>query len=149
MVIVGLPVAICGLGCGAESVPSVTPSSGHLIMIGLAYIKATETLNHAPRNKDELVPFLKREPDPDDPDKPVPEIDLDDLFRSPTDRQDYVIHWGLDYREYGGPPRKLPVLAYEKEGKDGKRVVLQVRYAHTVTEEQLANLPFPPGFPPP
>ncbi len=45
-----------------------------------------------------------------------------------------------------GKPAEIPVLAYEKNGVDGKRLVLQVRYVTLVSDEDLATLPFPPGF---
>ncbi len=148
MVLVALLSSVCGSGCGGgEAVPRVTKSTGHLKDIALGYLKATEALGYPPRNKDELIPFLK--PEQDDPESPPPEIDMAELFRSPTDDQDYVILWGVDYREYDVPRRKLPVFAYEKVGKDGKREVAQGRYVHTVTEEQFANLPFPNGVQPP
>jgi hypothetical protein len=62
-----------------------------------------------------------------------------------------VILWGVDYRTYktSGDPASLPVLAYEKHGKDGKRLVLQYRYVTLVTDEELAGLPFPKGHRPP
>ena len=150
MVIIAVLSSACGSGCGGnENVPRVSKSTGHLKDIALGYMKATESLGYPPRNKDELIPFLKRDPEQDDPERPTPEVDIADLFRSPTDDQDYVILWGVDYREYDVPRRKLPVFAYEKTGKDGKREVAQGRYVHTVTDEQLANLPFPNGVQPP
>jgi hypothetical protein len=146
MAIAGLLAGAVAQGCGSDSVPLVTSSSTRLGTIAFAYLRATDALDHPPRNKDELAPFLKREPDAGDPDKPVSEIDLDELFRSPTDGQDYVILWGADFRDLGLSRRKMPVLGYEKESKDGKRLVAQGRYVHIVTDEQLADLPFPPGF---
>ena len=46
----------------------------------------------------------------------------------------------------GGPPAKIPVLAYEKTGKDGKRWVLRgYRFATTVPDDKLADLVFTDG----
>lgn len=142
----GFVIGACALGCGSgETASPVTPSSKHLSAIGAAYAQATTALDRGPQSKDELMPYLQQEPDPDDPDKPVQNIDIDQVFRSPNDDQDYVILWGVDLREYPGR-RQAPVIAYEKQGKDGKRVVLQGRWAHTVSDDRLADLPFPMGF---
>ena len=144
--VVGLVASMSGFGCGgSEVVNPSAPSASRLRTIVVAYAKATDELDHPPGSKEELLPYLKSQPDPDDSDTPVKEIDVDALFRSPTDGENYVIFWGVDCREFSGFPRTQPVLAYEKEGKDGKRVVAQGRYVRTVTDDEFAELPFPKG----
>ncbi len=72
--------------------------------------------------------------------------DTPEILRSPADGEEFVIHWGVDYRKYLGKSGGLPVLAYEKAGKGGFRYVLQVRTIEHVTDAQLAKLPFPTGY---
>ena len=147
MGVIGSLALVCGFGCGGSpKVPHADPSAVNLREIVWAYGKATASLEHPPRTKEELAPYFIREPDPEDPDRPVKEINVAEVFRSPTDGQDYVINWGSDLRDNEGNPKTWPVFAYEKVGQDGKRLVLQGRYVKTVTDEQLADLPFPPGF---
>ena len=145
--LVGLLACVSGLGCGGGGkVTPLAPSSNNLRTIVLAYGKATQDLGHAPRSKEELLPYFQSAPDPEDPDKPVKIVDVSTIFRSPADEKDYVIHWGVNLADFEGAPSTWPVLAYEREGKDGKRFILQGRYVKAVTDEQLAELPFPPGF---
>jgi hypothetical protein len=137
--VVCLLVSLGGYGCGEAISPLPPPNLYQLRTIGFAYALATDNLDHPPSNKAELLPFLKEVAKSDD--SPA------ELLRSKVDGEEFVIHWGFDCRSIGGTPVKMPVLAYEKAGKDGKRLVLQsYRYASQVTEEQFAELPFPPGF---
>jgi len=127
-----------GYGCGPKA-PNLTdppPAANKLGAIGRAYMLATDALDRGPLNKDELKPYIS-------PDW----ADLD-VFRSPNDNEEYVILWGLDYRgmDLQGNFRKQPVFAYEKTGKDGKRLVLQGRYVFQVEDEDLTKLPFPPPY---
>ena len=145
--VVGLLACMCGLGCGSShKVPPANPSAKNLDDILWAYARATTALGYGPRNKDELAPFFKVEPDPDEPDRPVRSVDVANVYRSPNDDQDYVIDWGFDIRELDRNPKYWPVIAYEKSGQNGKRYVIQGRYVRLVTDEDLADLPFPEGF---
>jgi len=110
--------------------------------IGLAHIQATQELDRPPAGKEELLPYL-RDLLQQDPDYANPS----DIFRSKVDGEEFVIHWNVELRELGrANPRKMPVLAYEKSGKDGKRQVLQFRNTFPATQEELSELPFPPPY---
>jgi len=115
----------------------------------MAYGKATLDLDRPPKNKEELLPFLKPPANPDNPDAAT--LKPEDILRSPADGEEFVIHWGIDIRSLnmGGDPAKLPVLAYEKNSHNGKRLVLQGRTVTEVTDEQFSELPFPRGHNPP
>jgi hypothetical protein len=129
-------------GCGGgKSYAPPAPASDQLRVIGVAYAKATASLGRPPANKEDLLPFLPKQQDPD-----IGEPE--DYFRSKVDGEEFVIHWGVDVRalNMSGRPADLPVLAYEKKGEDGKRLVLQGRYVNQVTDEELAKLPFPAGY---
>jgi hypothetical protein len=134
-------------GCGGRHTGKpLDPASQQLRNIGYAYELATMRLDRPPLRRAELLPFLKKE---EDPENPAARADPTDIFRSANDGEEFVIHWGLDVRAVNpaGHPSKVPVLAYEKRGKDGKRFILQhVRIVRKVTDEELAKLPFPPGF---
>jgi hypothetical protein len=149
VVVVGLLASLGGAGCGpAQEVipPEVKDATDNLRKIAMAYVRATEALDRGPKNKEELVPYIHPPPDPEDPDAPEPEIDMEKLFRSPNDGENYVINWGTDFRDFRINTRTMPVLGYEKEGKDGKRVVAQGRYIRVVTNDEFVDLPFPPGY---
>src|SRR5688500_1657546 len=82
-------------GCGSRpTVQAVPESHQNLRNISFAYAQATDSLGRGPLNKEELKPFLKKMGDPAE------------ILRSPVDGQEFVIHWGLDYRKMksGSPP---------------------------------------------
>jgi len=112
----------------------------------MAYGQATVKLERPPNNKEEIFDFLKGPPKADDPNAAT--INPEDVMRSPVDGEEFVVHWGLDFRtmNLGGDPAKLPVLAYEKHSHGGKRLVLQGRSVSEVTDEEFADLPFPKGY---
>jgi hypothetical protein len=130
----------------------------NLNTIGRAYAIATEELRHPPRNKEEFLPYLKatlaeetlakERAEADEPAAAGDVRKVEDVMRSESDGEEFVIHWGVDCRGQRG--LTAPVLAYEKSGKDGRRYVLQgVRGPYLVKNEKFAELPFPPGFNPP
>jgi hypothetical protein len=129
----GCFLACCwGAGCGpGKPVEVSSPASyQNLKSISLAYFDATAKLGRPPGNLNDLMPFLKKQGDPAV------------LLRSPDDGKDYTILWGVDVRA-AKPP--YPVLAYEQEGKDGKRFVLEGRNVARVTNDEFKKAPFPPG----
>jgi hypothetical protein len=123
-------VLVAASGCRSEIVGTSTKSYDNLAQIGSAYCKATDTLNHAPANLAELTPFLSEYGDPAT------------LLKSPDDKEDYVILWGVDYRDI----QPLPVTAYEKTGVNGRRRVLRVRVVLDLTDDEFRKSPFPPGY---
>jgi hypothetical protein len=146
----------CGFGC-SRGAPKKNTTLADLNTIARAYASATDELGHPPRSKEEFLPYLKaalaEERNPGqaaDSDEPVAAADVrkvEDVMRSESDGEEFVIHWGVDYR--GPRSLKAPVLAYEKRGKDGRRYVLQGLRPRSVKDEEFADLPFPPGFNPP
>jgi hypothetical protein len=133
--VVVIGIAGCGSGTTVKQLPA---SVFQLKLIAQAYAQATESLERPPNNKQEILEFLK-DKGYDNP---------EDILRSKVDGEEFVIHWGVDYRNVGpgSRPATLPVLAYEKVGKDGKRQVLQFRYVSQVADEDLASLPFPKPY---
>jgi len=120
-------------GCGGgPTVVKVPSSMQHLKKISAAYIEATKNLGKPPNNLEELKPFLEKLGD------------LDTILRSPDDGQEYKIFWGVDYNNAKTDKGYL-VLAYEQEGKDGKRYVLCVRQVLHLSNEKFQALPFPEG----
>jgi len=137
--VVGLLVSMGGLGCGSGK-PSSEPAAsiGQLRTIAIAYGKATTELERPPQNKAELMLYLK--------DLAKGYDDPADILRSKVDGEEFVIHYGVDFRDVAGKDADMPVLAYEKYGKDGKRAVLLFRFPFVKTDEDFANCKFPPGY---
>jgi hypothetical protein len=125
-----LAIAGCGSGNDLKDPPA---SFFRLKAISLAYVQATDQLERAPQSKDDIIPFLKQQGDPQE------------LLRSSVDDQDFVINWGIDYRKMNPQERYSTVTAYEKVGSSGKRWVLQYRTVSLATESELAKMTFPPG----
>ena len=145
--VLGLMIFVGSFGCGHSTPkpPEISPAMTQLYAIQRAYIDATISYNRPPSNKDELAPYLKDPADREKTAKP------EDILISATDGEEFVIHWGFDFRheDLSGDTTQWPVLAYEKTGKDGKRLVSQIRVVREATAEQLAAPPFPEGFRPP
>jgi hypothetical protein len=144
---VGLVVVFSGAGCSKSKAPDRPMAAAQLSAIGRAYFEATEEMGHPPRNKEELMKYIKMtKKNPDNPEESVT-VDAAEVLRSTNDNEDFVILWDVDVTKFdlSGRPSALPVLAYEKNGKDGKRYVLQIRHPSHVTDEKLESLPFPPG----
>jgi hypothetical protein len=144
--VVGLLVALAGFGCSKSKPPPPAPVAAQLRAIGAAYFAATRELDHPPNNKEELVRYIKlAKPNPEDPENPET-VNPAEVLRSPNDNEEFVILWGVDVMSLNTSKQNmLPVIAYEKNGKDGKRWVLQLRFARQATDEEMETLPFPPG----
>ena len=131
---------LCAVGCGSSRTreQKSEPSLERLIAIRRAYIEATRDLEHPPKDVGELKPYLKGG------------ADLAMLLRSPNDGQEYTILWRVDINTL--PPLETTsanvfyVLAYEKQGKDGKRWVTGFRRARQMTEDDFKDAPFPPSY---
>jgi hypothetical protein len=138
--VVGLLVSMGGVGCGsAKTAPDLAASSiPQLRTIGIAYAKATSEMERPPQNKEELLLYLK--------DLAKGFDNPADILVSKVDGEPFVIHYGIDFREVTGKDTEMPVLAYEKQGKDGKRGVLLYRFPYLKTDEEFANCKFPPGY---
>jgi hypothetical protein len=121
-----------GCGSGNATVGTVAPSYDNLKILSGAYFQATQRNNRPPQSLDELMPFIKVKGDPSA------------VLRSPDDGQNYKILWGVDV---GGrlPGGKYPVVAYEQQGKGGKRYVLEGHNVVHLTDAEFKKAPFPPG----
>jgi hypothetical protein len=94
-------------------------------------------LNRPPANAKELLPFVQ------EMGKPA------DILRSPNDGQDFVVVWGVELRKLKETGNAVPVVAYEKVGKDGKRHVLRGRAdVVLMTDGELKGAVFPSGYNP-
>jgi hypothetical protein len=129
-------------GCGSSTETNVVPltaSEKNLKDVVLAYLDAQEVLHHYPKNAEELKPYLKRFGDPDQ------------LLKSPTDGEPYVILWGTDLSRGGPTPyqQMFPIFGYEKKGSGGKRAIVDVRGRPlTVPTEDFPKLTFAGGHKP-
>ncbi|MBY0521880.1 MAG: hypothetical protein K2R98_00690 [Gemmataceae bacterium] len=132
-------VLLCAIGLGCASAPStVEPDTRgqNLARIARAYAQATKSLGHPPRSDDELLPYLKSQGD------------AEALRRSPVDGQPYVILWNVDM-EAGTPGSTQPVvIAYEKQGEKGTRLVLTAVGVRRITEKEFREANFPNGHQP-
>jgi hypothetical protein len=127
---------LAGAGCG-QSVDFTPPSptQRNLTNIGSAYTSATIRLNRPPANLEDLSPDLE---------KHGPTADL---LRSPNDGELFELVWGVELRGLKAKGNEIPVIAYEKKGRDGKRHVLRGRSeVLLLTESQLKSARFPPGY---
>jgi hypothetical protein len=134
--IAAMPVAAM-FGCGpTETHSGPTDDIGNLRGIARVYTMANRDLGRPPRNVDELKNILA--PAMDNPES---------VFRSQRDGQEFVIVWGLDMvgRDLNSPT----VLAYERTGVDGKRLVVNCAGNVTeVSEADFSKLRFPKGHKP-
>jgi prepilin-type N-terminal cleavage/methylation domain-containing protein len=138
----GPAVLLAGLGGCWSSTPKVIPltqSEHNLVNVAKGYIDAHEDLHHAPKNAEELKPYLKPYGDPDQ------------LLVSPNDGEPYVVVWGADPSR-GGPTeyqQMFPILAYERKGTGGRRAVTDIRGRPlTVPAEDFPKLVFAGGHKP-
>jgi hypothetical protein len=122
--------ALCALacfftaGCSRTTLPAVKQQdTGNLTTIGLAYNRATDKLGRPPKDLEELKPHLKDLGDPEA------------ILRSPHDGQPYVILFGRDIRKIDVMPP--PIIAYEQQGSNGIRYVLNTMGIQPMTDEQF------------
>jgi len=140
---IGLVVGVSAIGCDGSPPPAAETSRAevNLQRIGAAY-SAVAARGRPPRRAADLAKDLQAGPDQQNP---------SDILRSPNDNQEYVIVWGVDFRtlaaQRGG--NLDVVLAYERTGKDGKRLVLKPpALVSPMTEEEFRAASFPPGHTP-
>jgi hypothetical protein len=132
----GLIVALGLVGCSRPVITErpVNKAEADLGIIASAYAQASDRLGRPPRNVAEIMPFLKQAGNPDE------------ILRSPNDNQPYIIIWDVNLDQITGEP---PILAYEKQGRDGKRYVINVEKVVTaLTDREFAKAPFARGHKP-
>jgi hypothetical protein len=135
LVLALLTVSGCLHGGGEHT---LTLAEDRLVKIAMAYTNATNHLRHAPKGLAEIRPYFEGGA-------------ADEIIRSPDDGEEFVILWGVDYNKL--PPRRedpFTVAAYEKRGTGGKRYVLRIpTQVVLMTDKELADAVFPPGYQPP
>ncbi len=122
----GLTLVLAGCA-GTVVINEGKKEEQNLRFIGRAYVKACSANGQEPKDGEELKAFLKEFGDPDT------------ILTSPVDGQPYVILWGTPVaRAERGQAEVL--LAYEKTGAHGKRLVLNAALlVHTMTEEEFTQ----------
>ena len=121
------------IGCGGEKIEPLTtdPTVIALDKIGGAYIRGTPP----PKTKAELLAIFKLSSFPKE------------LLISPNDGQEFIIVYDVELKGLKVSGAQLPVVAFEKSGKDGKRYVLRgMNTVVQLTEDQLKSSVFPEGY---
>ena len=121
------------IGCGGEKIEPLTtdPTVIALDKIGSAYIRGTPP----PKTKAELLAIFKSSSYPKE------------LLISPNDGQEFIIVYDVELKGLKVSGAQLPVVAFEKSGKDGKRYVLRgMNTIVQLTDEQLKSSVFPAGY---
>jgi hypothetical protein len=99
-------------------------------MLFAAYSDARQKLGRPPRSLEELKARLETYGA------------SEQRLISPRDGAPYVIVWGVDMHDLRNldPPA---VIAYEREGADGQRVVLTIMGVVRMTEDEFTRLKLP------
>jgi hypothetical protein len=106
--------------------------------IRMAYSKFQATRNRAPQGPDDIRPLLAESGN------------ADDLLRSARDGQPFVVCWGVDLTQPPTWAKSTAILAYEKQGVEGKRYVLTfARSVELMSDKEFSEASFPPGHKPP
>jgi hypothetical protein len=123
-------------GCGPSAVHGPPASDAdHLRSIVNVYAIANRDLGRPPTKMVELENVLA----------PVMK-DPSSVFRSSRDGEQFVIVWGLDVGRYGNTSTPL---AYEKNGVNGKRLIVDFQgKIREVSNEEFAQIKFPKGHTP-
>jgi hypothetical protein len=128
-------LSLFAIGCGKKEAPVDSPARPNLEKIGDAYVRATIQFNHPPNSLEELLPALKSHGNPDE------------ILISPVDGQKFEIVWGVELRMLKAQGNEIPIVAYERTGKDGKRHVLRGRADVLLMDEKtLKGAKFPAGY---
>jgi len=136
----GLALLLAGLGGCSPSVHvlPLTKAEKGLSFVVVAYQEAHNKLGRAPKNADELKPFLKEFGNPDE------------LLVSPNDGEPFVVVWGAT--PAGAPTGykgMWQIIAYEQKGTGARRVICDVRARPmTVPEDDFGKLTFVGGHKP-
>ena len=121
------------IGCGGEKIEPITTDATVIALdkIGSAYIRGTPP----PKTKADLLAIFKLCNHPKE------------LLISPSDKQEFIIVYGVELKGLKVSGAQLPVVAFEKSGKDGKRYVLRgMNTVVQLTEDQLKSSVFPEGY---
>lgn len=133
-----LMVAAVMGGCRKSTVVNDGPEGFYNLVSVVKAYNMTTARSRPPQRLDDLLPALKSIGDPER------------LLTSPRDGKPYVIVWGIDLRRpqmpQGNRNGDIPIVAYEQEGKDGKRQAINVRLnVQEYTAEEIAQMKLPPA----
>jgi hypothetical protein len=121
-------------GCGSGDKPSAITTDPTIISLdklGGAYIRGTPP----PKTKAELLAIFKSCNHPKE------------LLISPSDGQEFIIVYGVELKGLKVTGAQLPIVAFEKSGKDGKRYALRgMNTVVQLTEAELKSSVFPEGY---
>lgn len=114
---------VCG-GCGSSNSPEDTIQDGGLAAVARLY--GEYALQHdgmGPASESDFRQFLQGLPQGQRDAMGIG--DLESFLKSPRDNKAYTIVYGVDTKEPspGNGLEDFPVVAYEQEGRDGKRLV--------------------------
>jgi len=122
------------VGCGSGDKPSAITTDPTIIALdklGGAYIRGTPP----PKTKAELLSIFKSCNHPKE------------LLISPSDGQEFIIVYGVELKGLKVTGAQLPIVAFEKSGKDGKRYALRgMNTVVQLTEAELKSSVFPEGY---
>lgn len=123
------------VGCQAEARKAPVATDTNLLRgVVRCYAVAARDLGRPPQKMDELAAVLA--PATDDPMQ---------YLRSLRDGQEFVVVWGLELDNYS----PNTILAYERTGMDGKRMVVNLNGDVTeVSSEEFEKLKFPENYKP-
>ncbi|MBY0326477.1 MAG: hypothetical protein K2Q30_06125 [Gemmataceae bacterium] len=122
------------VGCGSGDKPSAITTDPTIIALdklGGAYIRGTPP----PKTKAELLSIFKSCNHPKE------------LLISPSDGQEFIIVYSVELKGLKVTGAQLPIVAFEKSGKDGKRYALRgMNTVVQLTEAELKSSVFPEGY---
>lgn len=128
-----LPIVMLA-GCGSGDKPSAITTDPTIIALdklGGAYIRGTPP----PKTKAELLAIFKSCNHPKE------------LLISPSDGQEFIIVYSVELKGLKVTGAQLPIVAFEKTGKDGKRYALRgMNTVVQLTEAELKSSVFPEGY---
>jgi hypothetical protein len=124
-------------GCGKSRTTELeSPTAEKLRTLHDVYQRANIRLGRPPASMADLLPEFKEQGK-----NPA------EVLRSPNDGADFEIVWGVELRRLKARGDDVPVIAFEKHGKDGKRHVLRARErVDELTDGELRSAKFPDGY---
>lgn len=121
----------CGGGPSQVEQQAIESEVNHLNAIQMAYMEYTGKNDKPPQSPDDLKDYFEDG------------VDVNSVYTSNRDGQPYVVLWGTDFRQHSGT--KPLVIAYEKDGEGGKRLVFTGFGVIEMTESEFRDAAFPPG----
>ncbi len=123
-------ICIIVIGCNRSTVGKVDLTYQNLTQISHAYYEFTEKASRPPTSWNDLKPHLTEFGDPAK------------IMISTNDNPEIVVYWNVQVN----PGTPIPVIAHEKSSTKGKRLVLEGKVIHELTDEEFKKKPFPPGI---